>query len=34
MDNMQEKRFEIDKFYADLSKSWDETRPKYTNDIM
>ena len=34
MDNMPEKRFEIDKFYDDLSKSWDKTRPKYTKEIF
>ena len=27
-------KFEIDKFYDDLSKSWDKTRPKYTQEIF
>jgi len=34
MSNMTENKFEIDKFYDDLSKSWDKTRPKYTQDIF
>jgi trans-aconitate methyltransferase len=34
MGNMTENKFEIDKFYDDLSKSWDKTRPKYTQDIF
>ena len=34
MGNMTENKFEIDKFYDDLSKSWDKTRPKYTQEIF
>ena len=34
MSNMTENKFEIDKFYDDLSKSWDKTRPKYTQEIF
>jgi len=31
---MSENKFEIDKFYNDLSISWDKTRPKYTQEIF
>ena len=31
---MTENKFEIDKFYDNLSKSWDKTRPKYTQKIF
>lgn len=31
---MARNKFEIDKFYDNLSKSWDRTRPKYTHDIF
>lgn len=34
MKNMSENKFEIDKFYDYLSKSWDKTRPKYTQEII
>jgi len=34
MDNITENKFEIDKFYDDLSNSWDKTRPKYTQEIF
>jgi hypothetical protein len=26
--------FDINKFYDDLSKSWDKTRPEYTTEIF
>lgn len=31
---MSENRFKIEKFYDDLSESWDNTRPKYTPEIF
>ncbi|VVB87692.1 Trans-aconitate 2-methyltransferase [uncultured archaeon] len=31
---MIKNKFEIGKFYDNLSKSWDRTRPKYTQDIF
>ncbi len=34
MTNMSENKFEIDKFYDDLSANWDKTRPKYTQEIF
>ncbi len=34
MSDMNENKFEIDKFYDDLSKGWDKTRPSYTQDIF
>ncbi|NJD76817.1 MAG: class I SAM-dependent methyltransferase [Candidatus Methanoperedens sp.] len=34
MDNMVENRFEIEKFYDNLSESWDKTRPEYTQEIF
>ncbi|MHB8119644.1 MAG: class I SAM-dependent methyltransferase [Methanothrix sp.] len=34
MSSMSEYKFEIDKFYDYLSKSWDKTRPKYTQEIF